>query len=191
MMEDGILTLKPLHHVRCEGSLLSVHIQTCMLLGDDSAGVVLKVEHVPCVLGQVRALEAELQAGDVTHGLVVLQPHGLLLIMNREDCKRCVGGDGEAVLAQRGESHVHHLLDGVVDVVADDGSPEWCHGVKGYLHPDLTRTQAVGLKGMAAVSGNRPFVAEPVESAQELSWEPRAVLAHSPEEAILVSVQWR
>jgi hypothetical protein len=46
--------------VQPEGSLLGVRIQTCTLLGDDSAGVVLEVEQVPRVLGQVRALEAEL-----------------------------------------------------------------------------------------------------------------------------------
>jgi hypothetical protein len=82
MMEDGVLTLKPLHHVRCEGSLLGVRVQTCTLLGDDSAGVVLQVEQVPRVLGQMGEVEAELWATDVTHGLVALLPLGLLLIMN-------------------------------------------------------------------------------------------------------------
>jgi hypothetical protein len=66
--------LKPLHHVRCEGILLSVCIQTCMLLNDDSSHVALQVEQVPHVLGQVRALEAELQTGHVTHGVVALLP---------------------------------------------------------------------------------------------------------------------
>jgi hypothetical protein len=92
--------LKPLHRVRREGCLLSVHVQTRTLLGDDYAAVVLQVEQVSHVLGQVRALEAELRAGNITHGLVVLLWQGLLLITNREECKRFVGSDSEAVLTQ-------------------------------------------------------------------------------------------
>jgi hypothetical protein len=57
--KDDILTLKPLNRVRREGSLLSIRIQTCTLLGDDSIGVVLQVEQVAHVLGQVRVLEVE------------------------------------------------------------------------------------------------------------------------------------
>jgi hypothetical protein len=86
--------------------------------------------------------------------------------MNREECKRCVSGDGEASLTQRHESHVCHLLNGVVNVVADDSSPEQCRGIEGYLHPDITCTQAVGLNEMAAVSGNQPVVAESDESSR-------------------------
>jgi hypothetical protein len=171
--------------VQREGSLLGVRIQTCTLLGDDSAGVVLEVEQVPHVLGQVRALEAELQAGDVTHVLLALLPNGVLLITNQEECKRCVGGDSEAVLTPCSESHMHHLLDRVINIIVEDGTPKQCCGVEWYLHPDLTRTQAVCLNWMAAVSGNRPIVEELDESAQERSWEPRAVLACGPEEAIL------
>jgi hypothetical protein len=57
--KDDILTLKPLHCVQCEGSLLSIRIQTCTLQGDDSIGVVLQVEQVAHVHGQVRVLEVE------------------------------------------------------------------------------------------------------------------------------------
>jgi hypothetical protein len=184
-MEDGILMLKPLHRVRHEGSLLKVRVQTCTLLGDDYGGVVLQVEQVSHVLGQVQALEAELRAGNITHGLVVLLWQGLLLIMNREECKWFVGSDSEAVLTQRGESHMRHLLDGVVYLVADDGSPPRCCRVEGYLHPDLTSAQAAGLIQTAAVGGYRPVVAESDKRTQELSWDPRAVSARGLEEAIL------
>jgi hypothetical protein len=43
----------------------------------------------------------------------------------------------------------------------------------------------VGLKGTAAVGGDQLVVAESNERAQELSWEPQAVSARGPEEAIL------
>jgi hypothetical protein len=85
------------------GSLLGVLVQTRTLLGDNSAHVVLKVEQVPHILGQVRALEAELQAGHVTHGVVVLLPQGILLILNWEERKWRVG---EIALTERCESHV-------------------------------------------------------------------------------------
>jgi hypothetical protein len=82
-------------------------------------------------------------ASEVTHSLVALLPLGLNLISNREECDRCVSGGGEAALTQLGESHVCHLLDGVVDVPAHDGSLPWCSGVEGYLHQDLTHIQAM------------------------------------------------
>jgi hypothetical protein len=53
MMEDGILMLKPLHRVLHEGILPDVRIQTHTLLGGDSASVVLLIEQIPYVLGQV------------------------------------------------------------------------------------------------------------------------------------------
>jgi hypothetical protein len=109
-MENGVLMLKPLHRVQREGSLLGVYVQTCMLLGDNSARVVLQVEQVRRILGHVRALEAELQAGHVTHMVVVLLPHGLLLIPNQEECKRCVGGVDEIVLTERCESNVRAIF---------------------------------------------------------------------------------
>jgi hypothetical protein len=185
MMEDGVLTLKPLHSMRREGSQLGVCVQTLMLLDYDSASVVVQVKQVPHVLSQVGEVEVKLQAGDVTHGLVALLPLRLLLITNQEECKWCVGANGEATLTQCHESHVRHLLDGVFNVIADDGSPKWCHGIKGYLHSDLTRSQAMDLKGMVAVSGNRAIIGESDKSAQELSWEPQVVSARGSEEAIL------
>jgi hypothetical protein len=80
---------------------------------------------------------------------------------------------------------VRYLLNGVIHLVADDDSLPQCHGVEGYLHPDLTHIQAVGPKGTTTVARDRPVIAKSNESAQEISWEPRAVLARGPEEAIL------
>jgi hypothetical protein len=68
------------------------------LLGDDSVGVVLQVGQVPRVLGHLSSTGTVVQAGEVTHGLKALQPLGLILIPNREECNRHVGGGGEAVL---------------------------------------------------------------------------------------------
>jgi hypothetical protein len=89
--EEGGLTLQPLHCVGPKGGLFGVRVQMCTLLDDIFARVVLQVESVPSVLGQVGEVEAELQAGDVTHGLVVLLPLGLILILNWEERKWRVG----------------------------------------------------------------------------------------------------
>jgi hypothetical protein len=78
-----------------------------------------------------------------------------------------------SVVPVRHRSHRHHLLDGVIDLSPDDGSCLLCHGVDGYL----TTVQAAGLKGSAAVDGDRPVIAEVNECAQHHSREPRAVSA--------------
>jgi hypothetical protein len=65
------------------------------------------------------------------------------------------------------------------------------HGAMGYLHPDLTCTQAVGLKGTTAVDGDRPSVVEADKSAQELTWEPRALSARGLKQAILAECTMR
>jgi hypothetical protein len=80
---------------------------------------------------------------------------------------------------------VRHLLDGVIHIAHDDGSSPWCHGAKGYLHPDLTNVRAMGLKGTVAVEGNRPVIAEADECILEHLWEPREVLAHGTKTPIL------
>jgi hypothetical protein len=186
MMEDGILSPKPLHRVQCECSLLDVRVQMHTQLDDDPTGVVLQVEQVPRILGQKSGTSTEVWAGEVTHGLVALVPLRFILILNWEECNQCVGGGGEAALKQESESHVCHLLDGVIHLIANDGSPPCCRGVKGYIHLDLTHLQAVGMKGTAAVDRDQPVVVESNVSAQELSWDPRMVSACGPEESILV-----
>jgi hypothetical protein len=72
----------------------------------------------------------------------------------------------------------------VVHLATNNCSLPQCHGVKGYLHRDLTHIQAVGQKGMTMVGGDRPVVAKSNESTQLLSWEPWAVSARGPEETI-------
>jgi hypothetical protein len=139
-----------------------------MLLDDDPAGVVLQVEQVPHVLGHLCPTDTEVWDGEVTHGLMVLLPLRLLLIVDQKENYQRVGGGGEAVLTQESESNVRHLLDGVVHLAPNDSSLPWFHGVKGYLHPDLTHIQAMGLKRTATIDGYRPIVAELGESAQEL-----------------------
>jgi hypothetical protein len=122
---------------------------------------------------------------EVAHGLEVLLPRGVFLITNREEHNRYVSGGGEAALTQRRESHMCHLLAGVVDLAAKDGSLLQCHGVEGYLHPDLTHIHAMILNGTAAVEGDQPVVAEADECIPEQSWEPRVVLAHGTKTPIL------
>jgi hypothetical protein len=70
---------------------------------------------------------------------------------------------------------MRHLLDGVVYLIADDGSPPRCCGVEGYLQPDLTSAQAVGLIQTAAVGGYRPVVAESDEHTRALMGTPGGV----------------
>jgi hypothetical protein len=72
----------------------------CTLLGDNPASVVLQVEQVPRVLTHLSGTGTEVWAGEVTHGLEVLLPLGLILIQNWEERIRCVGDGGEATLTQ-------------------------------------------------------------------------------------------
>jgi hypothetical protein len=89
----------------------------------------------------------------------------------------CVGVVSEAALAECGEGDVRHFLNSVINLALDDGSLPLSHGFDRYLHLDLTDVQAMDLKGMAVVDGNRPVVAELDESAREQSWKTRAVSA--------------
>jgi hypothetical protein len=114
----------------------------------------------------LRPFGTKLWAGEVASGLKALAPFGLALLTDWKEHDHHVGGVGEASLAQGGECHVCHLLDGIVNLTSDDDSGPQCHGVDWYLHPDLTTVQAMGLKGSAAVDGDRFVVAEVNECAQ-------------------------
>jgi hypothetical protein len=173
---------QPLQLERCADSLLLIHIQTRTMLNDDAANVVLQVEQVLYVLGHMCPTGAELWAREVASGLKVPVPCGILLVPDREQSDRRVS---EALLAHGSECHMHHLLNGIVDLVSDDGSCPRCRGVDGYLHPDLTIVQAMGLKRTAAVDGNRPIVAEANECAQQHSQETQAVLARGTKLSVL------
>jgi hypothetical protein len=59
----------------------------------------------------------EVRALEVGHGLKMLLPYRVLLILNREKRDRQCCSSGEAVLSQGGESHVRHQLN------AMSGSP--------------------------------------------------------------------
>jgi hypothetical protein len=77
------------------------------------AGVVMEVEQVLRVLGQRCHPGVEVRALEVGHGLKMLLPYGVLLILNREKRDRQCCSSGEAVLAQGGESDVRHQLNTV------------------------------------------------------------------------------
>jgi hypothetical protein len=60
----------------------------------------LQDEQVPRVLGHHCPTGVKVWALEVGHGLEALLPHMVLLIMDREERERHVGGGGEAVLTQ-------------------------------------------------------------------------------------------
>jgi hypothetical protein len=90
LTEDAVLTTHLLQLVRCVGGLLRVCLQTHMLLDDNATGVVLEVEQVLRVVGHLRPSSTELWAGEVTSGLEVLVPLGLLLLTDRKEHDRHV-----------------------------------------------------------------------------------------------------
>jgi hypothetical protein len=92
---------------------------------------------------------------EVGQSLEALHPHGVLLIVDREERNRHVCDHGEAALTQRRENYVRHLLDGVVKLTSDDDSCPWHRGVKGYLHPDLAHVQAMDIGESARRSRDR------------------------------------
>lgn len=63
----------------------------------------------------------ELSTLKVGHDRKMLLPYGVLLIPNREKRDRQCSGNGEAVLAPRGESDVRHHLNAGVGLTVDDG----------------------------------------------------------------------
>jgi hypothetical protein len=102
----------------------------------------------------------EVRALEVTHDLKTLLPYGVLLILNRVKRDRQCCSSGEAVLAQGGESDVHHQLNVGVGLTAGDGPRPWLHGVEGYHHADLTLVHAVGRRQSATVDRSVPIVAK-------------------------------
>jgi hypothetical protein len=59
------------------------------------------------------------------------------------------------------------------------------HNTVGYLHPDLTHIQDVGLKGTVEIEGYRSIIAEADECVPKHSLEPRSVLARGTKTLIL------
>jgi hypothetical protein len=104
---------QPLHLLCGGGGTLLVRHQTRTLMSGYPAGVVMEVEQVLRVLGQRCHPGVEVRALEVGHGLKMLLPYGVLLILNREKRDRQCCSSGEAVLAQGGESDVRHQLNTV------------------------------------------------------------------------------
>jgi hypothetical protein len=97
---------------------------------------------------------------------------------------------GVSAVVARLRSHrevraTHHLLDGIIDLAANDGSLPQHRWVKGYLHPDLTHIQDVGLKGTVEIEGYRSVIAKADECIPEHSLEPRSVLARGTKTLVL------
>jgi hypothetical protein len=80
-------------------STLLVCRQTRTLLHACPRGVVLVVEQVLHVSGQRSHPDMEVRTHEVGHGLQVLLPYGVLLILNREKRTRPCCYSGEVVLA--------------------------------------------------------------------------------------------
>jgi hypothetical protein len=112
---------QPLNLLCSGGGTLLVRRQMHTLLPGCPGGVVLEVEEVLCVLGQQSHPNVKVRALEVGHGLKMLLPYEVLLILNREKRDRQCYSRGEAVLAQGGESHVCHQLNVSVGLAADDG----------------------------------------------------------------------
>jgi hypothetical protein len=75
----------------------------------------------------------EMRALEVRHSRKALLPYGVLLIPNWENHDRQCGSSGEAVLAQGGESDVHHHLYAGAGLTADDGPDHGSVGSKGII----------------------------------------------------------
>jgi hypothetical protein len=122
---------QPLNLMSDGSGTLLVRRQTRTLLHACPGGVVLKVEQVLCVTSQQSHPGMKVKSLEVRHGLKTLLPYEVLQILNREKRNRQCCSSGEAVLAQGGESHVHHQLNAGVGLAADDGPRPRLHGVEG------------------------------------------------------------
>jgi hypothetical protein len=63
----------------------------------------------------------EVRALEVGHSLKALLPFKVLLILNQEKHDRQCCSSGETILAQGGESDVHHHLNAGGGLTANDG----------------------------------------------------------------------
>jgi hypothetical protein len=90
------------------------------------------------VLGHRNHIGAKVGALEVRHNLKAQLPHGFLLIMNQEKRDGYCCSSDEAALTQGGECDLCRLLDGSVELAADDGSHPQHRRVEGYHHADFT-----------------------------------------------------
>jgi hypothetical protein len=168
---------QPLNLTDGGSGTLFVRHQTHTLLHACPGGVVLKVEQVLCVPSQRSHPGVEVRALKVGHGRKTLLPYGVLLISDPEKHDRQCGSNGEAVLAQRGESDVRHHLNAGVGLAADDRPQPWLHRVKVYHHTNLAHVQVVVPGQSAMVDWSIPVVAQTDECIVYHSREPQAMLA--------------
>jgi hypothetical protein len=155
------------------------------VLDDSPGGVVLQVDHVLRVLGQRSHANVEVRALGVGHGLKTLLPHGILLIMNREEHDWHRGSVGKVALTQGGEGDLCHLLDGLIHLNVDDDCHPWLYQVEGYRHADLAPVLAMGHRHATAVDRSIPVVAELKVCVVQHSRKPRVMLACGTKAPIL------
>jgi hypothetical protein len=79
----------------------------------------------------------EVGALGVRHDHKALLPLGVLLIVNREEHSRYLGGGGKAALTQGGEGDECRLLDDAVKLAVNDGPHPWVCGVERYHQADV------------------------------------------------------
>jgi hypothetical protein len=97
---------------------------------------------------------------EVGHSLKALLSHKVLLIPNREKRNRQCCSSCEAVLAQGGESDVHHHLNAGVRLAADDGPQPRLRVVEGYNHANLALVHAMGCGQSETVDRSVPIIAK-------------------------------
>jgi hypothetical protein len=112
--------------------VLPVSGQSQTLLDDSPGVVVLQVEQVLSVLGHLSHTGKDVGALGVRQGHKALLPHGVLLIVDREERARHLGGGGKVALTHGGEDDECCLLDGAIKLTADNGPHPHVCGVKGY-----------------------------------------------------------
>jgi hypothetical protein len=127
----------------------------------------------------------EVRALRVRHGLKTMLSHGIILVMNQEDRDWHRDGVDEAALTQGGEGDLCRLLDGFVQLDADDDCHPWLRLVEGYLHANLAPVLAMGHRHAIAVDKNVSVVAELGECVVQHSQEPRVMLTNGTKSPIL------
>jgi hypothetical protein len=105
------------------------HSQT--LLDDGLDAAPLQVEHILRILGPRSYASVEVRTLWVGHVLKTLPPHGLLLLVDREQHDRHRGRVVEAALTQGGEGDMCFLLDHLVQLNTDDSHSPWLYRAEG------------------------------------------------------------
>jgi hypothetical protein len=88
-------------------------------------------------------------------------------------------------LVTKDEGDECRLLDGVVELAANDGPHPWACGVEGYYQVDLPYVQTTGRRQATMVEMVVSVVAEVTECVVQHSREPWVVLAHGNKPPIL------